>query len=177
MVPPDYRVTLPPRACLRPITQLHANILAALSNISMNTRQRLRQPPQLFFPPSTFSLLIFSCPYPLFPSAVCAECLSECRLSRLRGILTIPSPLPQELSLSPTFHGFACALFVMLKYPCYRSEGELAINIRKATSIEETAPKRKHVRSCIVYTWDHKSSGAFWAGMKVLVISFISLLL
>ncbi|KAF4635611.1 hypothetical protein G7Y89_g2482 [Cudoniella acicularis] len=48
-----------------------------------------------------------------------------------------------------------------------KSEGELAINIRKATSIEEAAPKRKHVRSCIVYTWDHKSSGAFWAGMKV----------
>lgn len=53
----------------------------------------------------------------------------------------------------------------------FRSEGELAINIRKATSIEETAPKRKHVRSCIVYTWDHKSSSAFWAGMKVYVLS------
>lgn len=25
----------------------------------------------------------------------------------------------------------------------------------------------KHVRSCIVYTWDHKSSLSFWAGMKV----------
>ncbi|RDL31513.1 putative cytoskeleton assembly control protein SLA2 [Venustampulla echinocandica] len=48
-----------------------------------------------------------------------------------------------------------------------KSEGELAINIRKATTVEETAPKRKHVRSCIVYTWDHKSSAAFWAGMKV----------
>ncbi|OJJ43404.1 hypothetical protein ASPZODRAFT_136259 [Penicilliopsis zonata CBS 506.65] len=48
-----------------------------------------------------------------------------------------------------------------------RTEADLAINIRKATSIEETAPKRKHVRSCIVYTWDHKSSSAFWAGMKV----------
>ncbi|EHA20069.1 hypothetical protein ASPNIDRAFT_178971, partial [Aspergillus niger ATCC 1015] len=47
------------------------------------------------------------------------------------------------------------------------TETDLAINIRKATSIEETAPKRKHVRSCIVYTWDHKSSSAFWAGMKV----------
>lgn len=23
------------------------------------------------------------------------------------------------------------------------------------------------MRSCIVYTWDHKSSAAFWAGMKV----------
>ncbi|KAL9123253.1 MAG: hypothetical protein Q9187_000198 [Circinaria calcarea] len=48
-----------------------------------------------------------------------------------------------------------------------KSEQELAINIRKATSIEETAPKRKHVRACIVYTWDHKSSQSFWAGMKV----------
>lgn len=25
------------------------------------------------------------------------------------------------------------------------------------------------MRSCIVYTWDHKSSAAFWAGMKVYV--------
>ncbi|TKA70085.1 hypothetical protein B0A49_06511 [Cryomyces minteri] len=50
-----------------------------------------------------------------------------------------------------------------------KSESELAINIRKATSIDETAPKRKHVRSCIVYTWDHKSSQSFWAGMKVLI--------
>ncbi|EXJ81897.1 hypothetical protein A1O1_07962 [Capronia coronata CBS 617.96] len=48
-----------------------------------------------------------------------------------------------------------------------KSESELAVNIRKATNIEETAPKRKHVRSCIVYTWDHKSSLSFWAGMKV----------
>ena len=47
-----------------------------------------------------------------------------------------------------------------------KTESELAINIRKATSIEETAPKRKHVRSCIVYTWDHRSSLSFWAGMK-----------
>ncbi|KAM5431636.1 sla2 Src-like adaptor 2 [Microsporum canis] len=48
-----------------------------------------------------------------------------------------------------------------------RTEADLAVNIRKATSIEETAPKRKHVRSCIVYTWDHKSSVPFWSGMKV----------
>ncbi|KAI5844705.1 ANTH domain-containing protein [Tricharina praecox] len=48
-----------------------------------------------------------------------------------------------------------------------RSESDLVINIKKATNIEETAPKRKHVRSCIVYTWDHKSSQSFWAGMKV----------
>ncbi|KTW29545.1 uncharacterized protein T551_02161 [Pneumocystis jirovecii RU7] len=47
-----------------------------------------------------------------------------------------------------------------------RSESDLAVNIKKATSIKETAPKRKHVRSCIVYTWDHKSSISFWAGLK-----------
>lgn len=34
-----------------------------------------------------------------------------------------------------------------------KSETELATNIKKATSIDETAPKRKHVRACIVYTW------------------------
>ncbi|TGZ85484.1 ANTH-domain-containing protein [Ascodesmis nigricans] len=48
-----------------------------------------------------------------------------------------------------------------------RSESDLTINIKKATNAEETAPKRKHVRSCIVYTWDHKSSTSFWTGMKV----------
>ncbi|KAF2192469.1 ANTH-domain-containing protein [Zopfia rhizophila CBS 207.26] len=48
-----------------------------------------------------------------------------------------------------------------------KQESDLAINIRKATSIDETAPKRKHVRSCIVYTWDHKNSNSFWQGMKV----------
>ncbi|KAI1263335.1 ANTH domain-containing protein [Xylariaceae sp. FL1019] len=48
-----------------------------------------------------------------------------------------------------------------------RSEAELAIHIRKATNVDETAPKRKHVRACIVYTWDHKSSQSFWGGVKV----------
>ncbi|CZT20521.1 probable cytoskeleton assembly control protein Sla2 [Ramularia collo-cygni] len=48
-----------------------------------------------------------------------------------------------------------------------KSETELATNIKKATSIEESAPKRKHVRACIVYTWDHKSSQSFWNGIKV----------
>ncbi|KAF2440745.1 ANTH-domain-containing protein [Karstenula rhodostoma CBS 690.94] len=58
-------------------------------------------------------------------------------------------------------------LRAMWTWEKFRQEQDLAINIRKATSIEETAPKRKHVRSCIVYTWDHKSSGSFWQGMKV----------
>lgn len=48
-----------------------------------------------------------------------------------------------------------------------RTEQSLAMVIAKATSIEETAPKRKHVRNCIIYTWDFKSSQSFWAGMKV----------
>ena len=48
-----------------------------------------------------------------------------------------------------------------------KSEQELAINVRKATSPDETAPKRKHVRSCIVHTWDHKSSQSFWSALKV----------
>lgn len=39
--------------------------------------------------------------------------------------------------------------------------------VAKATNIEETAPKRKHVRNCIIYTWDFKSSQSFWAAIKV----------
>jgi hypothetical protein len=50
------------------------------------------------------------------------------------------------------------------------SESELAASIKKATSAEESAPKRKHVRSCIVYTWDHKSSRAFFTQLKLLPI-------
>ncbi|SCV03244.1 LANO_0G03026g1_1 [Lachancea nothofagi CBS 11611] len=39
--------------------------------------------------------------------------------------------------------------------------------VRKACSYEETAPKRKHVRGCIVYTWDHKSSRAIFNAFKM----------
>lgn len=38
--------------------------------------------------------------------------------------------------------------------------------LKKACSIEETAPKRKHVRSCILYTWDHKSASFFFEILK-----------
>jgi hypothetical protein len=48
-----------------------------------------------------------------------------------------------------------------------RAEADLSVNIKKATNIDETAPKRKHVRACIVYSWDHRSGKAFWNGMKV----------
>ncbi|KAJ8102852.1 ANTH domain-containing protein [Lipomyces tetrasporus] len=52
-------------------------------------------------------------------------------------------------------------------YDLTRADADLAVSIKKATSMEETAPKRKHVRSCIVYTWDHRSSAAFWASLKI----------
>lgn len=40
---------------------------------------------------------------------------------------------------------------------------------RHRTRLTSRSHAGKHVRSCIVYTWDHKSSAAFWAGMKVYV--------
>ncbi|KND01386.1 uncharacterized protein SPPG_03197 [Spizellomyces punctatus DAOM BR117] len=45
-------------------------------------------------------------------------------------------------------------------------EEELALHIKKALSPEETAPKQKHVRACIVYTWDIKGSGSFWMAIE-----------
>jgi hypothetical protein len=64
-----------------------------------------------------------------------------------------------------------------------KAEHELVVNIKKATSPEETAPKQKHVRStlynhdfgfntnlhleCIVFTWDYHSSISFWSGLRV----------
>lgn len=47
-----------------------------------------------------------------------------------------------------------------------KMEEDLASSIRKALSTEETAPKQKHVRSIILYTWDMKSAGSFWRAMK-----------
>lgn len=44
---------------------------------------------------------------------------------------------------------------------------DISVNVKKATSIDESAPKRKHVRACIVYTWDHRDSRAFWQSLKV----------
>ncbi|KAF9225419.1 ANTH-domain-containing protein [Gyrodon lividus] len=48
-----------------------------------------------------------------------------------------------------------------------KAEQELVINIKKATTPDETAPKQKHVRKCIVYTWDYHSSISFWSGLRV----------
>ncbi|KAF8711755.1 I/LWEQ domain, partial [Rhizoctonia solani] len=48
-----------------------------------------------------------------------------------------------------------------------KAEAELTLNIKKATSPEESAPKQKHVRKCIVYTWDYHSSTSIWTGLRV----------
>lgn len=48
-----------------------------------------------------------------------------------------------------------------------RAEVDLQISVKKACSTEEVPPKRKHVRACIVYTWDHKNSRAFWNAVKI----------
>jgi len=50
-----------------------------------------------------------------------------------------------------------------------RNVGRFYATIFKIIS---SLPPGKHVRSCIVYTWDHKSSQAFWAAMKVSVYIF-----
>ncbi|ORZ02876.1 ANTH-domain-containing protein [Syncephalastrum racemosum] len=48
-----------------------------------------------------------------------------------------------------------------------KAEAELAQSIKKATNADETAPKQKHVRKCIVYTWDHRTSAIIWNILKV----------
>lgn len=48
-----------------------------------------------------------------------------------------------------------------------RAEVDLQIAVRKACTSDEVPPKRKHVRACIVYTWDHKNSRAFWSAVKI----------
>lgn len=52
----------------------------------------------------------------------------------------------------------------------FKKTEDLATSIKKACSPDETAPKRKHVRACIVYTWDHKSGKEFWTQVKILPI-------
>ena len=53
-------------------------------------------------------------------------------------------------------------------YSTEKIEEDLVLHIKKACNADETAPKQKHVRACIVYTWDVKGSGGFWTGLKVL---------
>ncbi|EMG47613.1 end4 Endocytosis protein end4 [Candida maltosa Xu316] len=48
-----------------------------------------------------------------------------------------------------------------------RAEVDLQTSVKKACNNDEVPPKRKHVRACIVYTWDHKNSRAFWNAVKI----------
>ncbi|KAI5950048.1 SLA2 [Candida margitis] len=48
-----------------------------------------------------------------------------------------------------------------------RAEVDLQSSVKKACNNDEVPPKRKHVRACIVYTWDHKNSRAFWNAVKI----------
>jgi hypothetical protein len=43
---------------------------------------------------------------------------------------------------------------------------DLAISIKKALTNDETAPKQKHVRNIILYTWDVHGPGSFWLALK-----------
>lgn len=52
-----------------------------------------------------------------------------------------------------------------------RAENELQLSVKKACSSDEVPPKRKHVRACIVYTWEHKNSKSFWNALKVLPLT------
>ncbi|KAJ3333100.1 sla2 Src-like adaptor 2 [Blyttiomyces sp. JEL0837] len=45
-------------------------------------------------------------------------------------------------------------------------EEELATAIKKALAPEESAPKQKHVRTCIVYTHDIKGPGSLWQSLR-----------
>ncbi|KAJ3400025.1 sla2 Src-like adaptor 2 [Chytriomyces hyalinus] len=47
-----------------------------------------------------------------------------------------------------------------------RSDAALAEHIKKALTNDEVAPKQKHVRECILYTWDVKGSGSLWVGLR-----------
>ncbi|CCF56243.1 hypothetical protein KAFR_0A08090 [Kazachstania africana CBS 2517] len=47
-----------------------------------------------------------------------------------------------------------------------RNDSDLHKSLKKACSIEETAPKRKHVRAVIVFTWDHQSAKPVFQDMK-----------
>ncbi|EDO18774.1 hypothetical protein Kpol_1028p49 [Vanderwaltozyma polyspora DSM 70294] len=47
-----------------------------------------------------------------------------------------------------------------------RASSDLQRAIKKACTVDEEAPKRKHVRACILYTWDHHSSKEFFQILK-----------
>ncbi|KAJ3096498.1 sla2 Src-like adaptor 2 [Phlyctochytrium planicorne] len=55
---------------------------------------------------------------------------------------------------------------VRANFQTEKLDDELALHIKKALSPDETAPKQKHVRACIMYTWDVKGPGSVWTGLR-----------
>jgi len=51
-----------------------------------------------------------------------------------------------------------------------KAEQELSASVKKAVTADEIAPKSKHVRKCIVYTWDYHTSLSIWNSLRVLPI-------
>lgn len=48
-----------------------------------------------------------------------------------------------------------------------RGASDINVSIKKATTAEATVPKRKHVRACVVYTWDNRNGRDFWNAIKL----------
>lgn len=51
-----------------------------------------------------------------------------------------------------------------------KAEQELSQNVKKAVTAEEVAPKAKHVRKCILYTWDYHTALSVYNSLRVLPI-------
>ena len=61
---------------------------------------------------------------------------------------------------------FILTLSVVVMSSRDKLDEELAISLKKALVPDESAPKQKHVRTCILYTWQMKGSGRFWTAIK-----------
>ncbi|PRT55748.1 Endocytosis protein end4 [Wickerhamiella sorbophila] len=48
-----------------------------------------------------------------------------------------------------------------------RGASDINVSVKKATTAEASVPKRKHVRACVVYTWDNRNGRDFWNAIKL----------
>jgi huntingtin-interacting protein 1-related protein len=51
-----------------------------------------------------------------------------------------------------------------------QQEQDVALSIKKALTTDELAPKQKHVRSLILYSWQVKSPGSLFIALKTFPI-------
>jgi hypothetical protein len=51
-----------------------------------------------------------------------------------------------------------------------QQEQDVALAIKKALTTDELAPKQKHVRSLILYSWELKSPGSLFIALKTFPI-------